>query len=92
MDWVPIVFITFKFVVIGTALYFSIKTHRDNAKKEREEERERQERARQAHGAHAQAARAAEAAPGTSQAGGMSGPGADDPAKGPARPAAALRA
>jgi len=86
MDWVPIVFITFKFVVIGTALYFSIKTHRDNAKKEREEERERQERARQAHGAHAQAA------PGTSQAGGMSGPGADDPAKGPARPAAALRA
>ncbi len=43
MDWFPLVFITFKLLVLGTALFFSIKTHRDKAKEEQEEERERQE-------------------------------------------------
>ena len=47
MDWIPVVFITFKFAVLGTALFFSIKSHRDKAKEEQEEERERQDRLRQ---------------------------------------------
>lgn len=45
MDWIPIVFITFKLTVLGTALFFSIKTHREKAKEEQEEERQRQARA-----------------------------------------------
>lgn len=45
MDWVPIVFIAFKLLVLGTALFFSIKTHRDNSRREQEEERQRQARA-----------------------------------------------
>ena len=40
--WVPICFITFKLVVLGTAIFFSIKSHHDNEKREQEEERERQ--------------------------------------------------
>ena len=42
MDWIPIVFITFKLLVLGTALFFSIKTHRDKQREEQEEERQRQ--------------------------------------------------
>jgi large-conductance mechanosensitive channel len=45
MDWIPIVFIAFKLLVIGTALFFSIKSHHDKEKEEQEEERERQARA-----------------------------------------------
>ena len=45
MDWIPVVFITFKLTIIGTALFFSIKTHREKAKEEQEEERQRQARA-----------------------------------------------
>ncbi len=45
MDWIPVVFIAFKLIVIGTALYFSIKTHHDKQKEEQEEERQRQARA-----------------------------------------------
>jgi large-conductance mechanosensitive channel len=45
MDWIPIVLITFKLLVIGTALFFSIKSHHDKEKEEQEEERERQARA-----------------------------------------------
>ena len=44
MDWIPVVFIAFKLTVIGTALFFSIKSHREKAKEEQEEERERQNR------------------------------------------------
>ena len=44
MDWVPIVFITFKLLVLGTVVFFSIKSHRDKEKEEREEEIERQNR------------------------------------------------
>jgi large-conductance mechanosensitive channel len=44
MEWVPIVFITFKLLVLGTAIFFSIKSHRDGEKQEQEEERERQNR------------------------------------------------
>ncbi len=45
MEWIPIVFIAFKLLVIGTAVFFSIKSHREKAKEEQEEERQRQARA-----------------------------------------------
>lgn len=35
MDWVPIVFIAFKVVALGTAMFFAIKWHYDQGKKER---------------------------------------------------------
>lgn len=44
MDWIPIVFIAFKLIVLGTAMFFSIKSHHDKQKEEQEEERQRQER------------------------------------------------
>ena len=44
MDWIPVIFIAFKFLVLGTAMFFSIKSHRDKQKEEQEEERERQKR------------------------------------------------
>lgn len=45
MEWIPIVFIAFKLLVLGTAAFFAIKSHHDGEKQEREEERERQNRA-----------------------------------------------
>jgi len=45
MDWIPIVFIAFKLSVLGAAMFFSIKSHRDKQKEEQEEERQRQARA-----------------------------------------------
>jgi formate-dependent nitrite reductase membrane component NrfD len=33
MDWVPIVFITFKVLALGTAMFFAIKWHYDQGKK-----------------------------------------------------------
>lgn len=47
MDWVPIVLITFKVVVLGTVIYLSIKSHYDGEKQEQEEERARQNRIRE---------------------------------------------
>ena len=44
MDWFPLVFIAFKLLVLGTAMFFSIKSHRDKEKEEQEEERQRQDR------------------------------------------------
>ena len=44
MDWIPVIFIAFKFLVLCTAMFFSIKSHRDKQKEEQEEERERQNR------------------------------------------------
>ena len=44
MDWIPVVFIAFKLLVLGTAMFFSIKSHRDKQKEEQEEERERRNR------------------------------------------------
>ena len=44
MEWIPIVLITFKLLVLGAAMFFSIKSHRDKEKEEQEEERARQER------------------------------------------------
>ncbi|MFL6673968.1 MAG: hypothetical protein ACJ8LG_11845 [Massilia sp.] len=36
MDWVPIVFVTFKVLVLGTGMFFAIKWHYDQGKKEKE--------------------------------------------------------
>jgi len=44
MDWIPIVLITFKLLVLGAAMFFSIKSHYDKEKEEQAEERERQNR------------------------------------------------
>jgi hypothetical protein len=42
MDWVPIVFITFKVLVFGTGMFFAIKWHYDQGKKAKEEASKRQ--------------------------------------------------
>ena len=44
MEWVPVFFIAFKLIVLGTVIFFSIKSHYDGEKQEQEEERERQNR------------------------------------------------
>ena len=44
MGWIPIFFITFKLLVLGTVMFFAIKSHHDGEKQEREEERERRNR------------------------------------------------
>jgi len=36
MDWIPIVFVTFKVLVFGTGMFFAIKWHYDREKEERE--------------------------------------------------------
>ncbi len=36
MDWVPIVLATFKVLVLGTGMFFAIKWHYDQGKKEGE--------------------------------------------------------
>jgi hypothetical protein len=41
MDWIPIVFVTFKVLVLGTGMFFAIKWHYDQGKKEKEKEKER---------------------------------------------------
>lgn len=33
VDWVPIVFMTFKVLVLGTGMYFAIKWHYDQGRK-----------------------------------------------------------
>ena len=33
MDWIPIVFVTFKVLVLGTGMFFAIKWHYDQGKK-----------------------------------------------------------
>ncbi|SFF55489.1 hypothetical protein SAMN05518865_101464 [Duganella sp. CF458] len=39
MDWIPIVLVTFKFLVLGTGMFFAIKWHYDQGKKENGKER-----------------------------------------------------
>jgi hypothetical protein len=36
IDWIPIVFVTFKFLVLGTGMFFAIKWHYDQGKKGKE--------------------------------------------------------
>jgi hypothetical protein len=40
MEWIPLVFVTFKFLVLGTGMFFAIKWHYDQGKKEKEKENE----------------------------------------------------
>lgn len=39
MAWVPVVLLTFKLLVFGTGMYFAIKWHHDQGKKDREKEK-----------------------------------------------------
>lgn len=41
MDWVPIILITFKVLVLGTGMFFAIKWHYDQGKKEKGKEKQR---------------------------------------------------
>jgi hypothetical protein len=36
MDWVPIVFITFKVLVFGTGMFFAVKWHYERGRKEKQ--------------------------------------------------------
>ena len=38
MDWIPIVFVVFKFLVLGTGMFFAIKWHYDQGKKGKTQE------------------------------------------------------
>jgi hypothetical protein len=38
MDWIPIVFVAFKVLVLGTGMFFAIKWHYDQGRKENEQE------------------------------------------------------
>jgi hypothetical protein len=39
MDWIPTVFFTFKFLVLGTGMFFAIKWHYDQEMKRGKEKR-----------------------------------------------------
>jgi len=39
MDWVPVVFVIFKVLVLGIGMFFAIKWHYDQGKKGKENER-----------------------------------------------------
>jgi hypothetical protein len=39
MDWVPVVFVAFKAIVLGTGMFFAIKWHYDQGKKGTETEK-----------------------------------------------------
>ncbi len=44
IDWVPIVLVTFKFLVLGTGMFFAIKWHYDQGRKGKEEGKEQEKR------------------------------------------------
>jgi hypothetical protein len=39
MEWIPIVFVAFKVLVLGTGMFFAIKWHYDQGKKGKEQEK-----------------------------------------------------
>ncbi len=39
MEWFPVLAVAFKFIVLGTGMFFAIKWHYDQGKKGREKER-----------------------------------------------------
>ncbi|QHJ01712.1 hypothetical protein GT347_25495 [Xylophilus rhododendri] len=39
MDWVPVIFIVFKVLVLGTGMFFAVKWHYEQGKKEGGKER-----------------------------------------------------
>jgi hypothetical protein len=36
IDWIPVIFVTFKFLVLGTGMFFAIKWHYDQGKRGKE--------------------------------------------------------
>ncbi|MGO4479808.1 hypothetical protein AB4Z32_26575 [Massilia sp. 2TAF26] len=40
MDWIPIVFVIFKFLVLATGMFFAIKWHYDQGKKDKDKKKE----------------------------------------------------
>jgi hypothetical protein len=45
MDWVPVVFVTFKVLVLGVGMFFAVKWHYDQGKKGKKRETEMEKRA-----------------------------------------------
>lgn len=43
--WVPVIFGTFKLVVLGTGMFFAIKSHYDGEKKEKAKAKEQEMKA-----------------------------------------------
>jgi hypothetical protein len=41
MEWIPVVFVTFKALVLGTGMFFAIKWHYDQGKKDKDKGQER---------------------------------------------------
>jgi len=41
MEWIPVVFVVFKLLVLGTGMFFAIKWHYDQGKKGKKTENER---------------------------------------------------
>ena len=41
MEWIPVVFVTFKGLVLCTGMYFAIKWHYDQGKKDKDRKQER---------------------------------------------------
>lgn len=41
MEWIPVVFVIFKALVLGTGMFYAIKWHYDQGKKEKTSEAER---------------------------------------------------
>lgn len=37
IDWVPVIFVTFKVLIFGACMFFAIKWHYDQGKKAKEE-------------------------------------------------------
>jgi heme/copper-type cytochrome/quinol oxidase subunit 2 len=41
VDWIPVVFVTFKMLVLGTGMFFAVKWHYDQGKKDQDKKKER---------------------------------------------------
>lgn len=41
MEWIPVVFVTFKFLALGTGMFFAVKWHYDQGKKDKDKEKEK---------------------------------------------------
>lgn len=39
MEWIPVVFVTFKVLVLGTGMFFAVKWHYDEGKKQNKMEK-----------------------------------------------------
>ncbi|SDG41518.1 MULTISPECIES: hypothetical protein [unclassified Duganella] len=38
IDWIPVIFVMFKFLVLGTGMFYAVKWHYDQGKKGKKEE------------------------------------------------------